>query len=109
MAYGVALVAAPGPLTRRWLGPPADQKATQVLARALGAREALLHTGALISAARGGPVRPWLAASIAGDLTDIASTLAARDGVPSESPKATVAVAGGSALLSGLVAAASSN
>ena len=109
VAYGAALIAAPRPLTRRGLGPPADQKATQILARALGAREILLHAGAIASAVRGGRVRPWLAASIAGDLTDIASTVAARDGVPAQSPPATIAVAGGSALLSGLVAAAASD
>jgi hypothetical protein len=105
VAYGAALVVAPARLTRRWLGPPAEQGATQILARALGARELLLHAGALARAARGEPVRPWLAASIAGDLTDIASTVGAAGGVPARSPRLTAAVAGGSALVSGLLAA----
>jgi hypothetical protein len=106
IAYGAALVAAPSRLTRRWLGPAAEHGPTQLLARALGAREVLLHAGGLAAALRGRPVRPWLAASIAGDLTDIASTLAARRELPGESPAATAAVAGGSALLSAAAAAA---
>src|SRR4051812_31586136 len=104
IAYGAALVVAPARLTRRWLGPPAEQGATQVLARALGARELLLHAGALARALRGEPVRPWLAASIAGDLTDIASTAVAAGGVPTRSPRLTAGVAGGSALVSGALA-----
>jgi hypothetical protein len=104
IAYGAALVVAPARLTRRWLGPPAEQGATQILARALGAREILLHAGALARATRGEPVRPWLAASIAGDLTDLASTVTASARVPAGSPRLTAAVAGGSALISGLLA-----
>ena len=100
IAYGAALVAAPARLTRRWLGPAADSPSTGVGVRGLGAREVLLHAGALAVTVRGGDVRPWLAASIAGDLTDIASTYAAREGVPEESPKLTLAVAGASALVS---------
>src|SRR6476469_5774114 len=89
MAYGVALIAAPERLARRWLGPAAAGGATQVPLRALGARELLLHAGGLVAAARGAPLRPWFAASIAGDLTDIAATAVARADLPAESPAAT--------------------
>jgi len=103
--YGAALVAAPGRLTRRWLGPAADEQPTQVALRALGVREALLHAGAITAAAHGGSLRPWLGASIAGDLSDIAGTIAARRGLPDGAAPATLAVAGGSALLSAVLAA----
>lgn len=106
IAYGAGLVAVPARLTGRWLGPAGQTGPAQVGVRGLGAREVLLHTGALLAALRGAPLRPWLAASIAGDLTDIASTAAVRDEVPDGSPLATLAVAGGSALLSAAVAAA---
>ena len=101
LGYGLGLVAAPKRLTARWLG---ESPGAEVAARALGAREAILHAGALAAALGGRDVRPWLAASIAGDLTDIAATFAARDGLPDGSPGATAAVAGGSALVSGVLA-----
>ncbi len=66
----------------------------------------LLHAGGLAAALRGGPVRPWLAASVAGDLTDIAATVAGRDALPDGAAKATAVVAGASALLSVAVGAA---
>jgi len=105
IAYGAALIAAPERLARRWLGPDAGRPPAQVPLRALGMREALLHAGGLTAALRGTDVRPWLAASIAGDLTDIAATVAARAGLPRGAAPATAAVAGASALVSALVAA----
>ena len=106
VAYGVALVAAPERLAARWLGPAAGTPPTQVPLRALGVREAILHGGAIAAALGGRPVRPWLAASVAGDLSDIASTVAGRGGLPDEAPVATAVVAGVSAALSATVAIA---
>jgi hypothetical protein len=106
IAYGAVLAVAPASVTRRWLGPAVDHPPTQVALRALGVREILLHAGAVAAAARGGPLRPWLAASMAGDLSDVAATFAGRSGLPPGSPPATAVVAGGSAVLSGVIAAA---
>jgi hypothetical protein len=106
IAYGAALVAAPARLTRRWLGPAVDDDPAQVALRGLGAREVLLHAGGLAATVRGGHVRPWLAASVAGDLSDIAATAAGRRGLPDGAAPATLAVAGASALLSVAVGAA---
>jgi hypothetical protein len=102
VAYGAALIAAPERLARRWLGPAAATGANEVPLRALGARELLLHAGALVAAAQGGSLRPWFAASIAGDLTDIAATAVARNELPDGAPRMTVLVGGGSALISAL-------
>jgi hypothetical protein len=106
VAYGFGLVAAPERLARRWLGPSAATPPTQVPLRALGVREAILHGGAIAAAVSGRPVRPWLAASIAGDLSDIASTVAGRGGLPGEAPVATAIVAGASAAISAAAAVA---
>ncbi|HEV7493117.1 hypothetical protein [Baekduia sp.] len=106
VVYGVGLVAAPERLARRWLGPSAATPPTQVPLRALGAREAILHGGAIAAVLSGRPVRPWLAASIVGDLSDIASTVAGRGGLPGEAPAATAVVAGASAAISAVVALA---
>jgi hypothetical protein len=106
VAYGVGLIAAPGRLTQRWLGDGASDAPVQVPLRGLGAREAVLHAGALIALRNGGALRPWLAASIAGDLTDVIATAAGRRRLPSGSPLATLAVGGGSALITLLLAGA---
>jgi hypothetical protein len=106
IAYGAALLAAPGRVTRNWLGRDRSRAATTVALRGLGAREVALHAGALLAALRGGGVRPWLAASIGGDCSDVVATFAARDGLPGGAAPKTLAVAGGSAALSAAVVAA---
>ena len=105
IAYGVALVAAPARLTRRWLGPAVGHDPAKVALRGLGAREVLLHAGGLAATLRGDAVRPWLAASVAGDLSDIVATAAGRRGLPDGAAPATLVVAGASALLSVAVGA----
>jgi hypothetical protein len=107
IAYGLALLVAPGKVAgNRWLGPGARQPAATVALRGLGAREVAVHGIALATLARGGPVRPWLAASIAGDIADVGAAVISRDGLPDGSATATTAVAGGSAALTAAVAAA---
>jgi hypothetical protein len=106
IAYGAALLAAPDGITRRWLGPARKTDAAKVALRALGAREVAIHALALSAAVRGESLRPWLGASIAGDLSDIAATAASRAGLPRGAVPATAAVAGLSAALSAAVLAA---
>jgi hypothetical protein len=105
IAYGASLIAAPQRLTRRWLGPASQDAGTQVSLRALGAREVVLHCGALVAMRSGSPVRPWLIGSILGDLTDIGATIVARHELPDGSPIATMLVGGTSATITGLLAA----
>jgi hypothetical protein len=100
VSYGVALIATPRRLGLRWLGPAAGDAPVQVALRALGAREVILHAGALLALRREAPIRPWLSASAAGDVTDIIATAAGRRRLPRGSAPATLAVAGGSALIS---------
>ena len=108
IAYGAALLLSPEKVAgNRWLGPDAGRPAAQVPLRGLGAREVALHGVALASFLRGSPIRPFLAASIAGDLADIGATTLAREGLPEGSAPATAGVAGGSLLLTALVAALS--
>jgi hypothetical protein len=107
VAYGAALLIAPAKVAaNRWLGPGARQPAATVALRGLGAREVAVHGIALVALARGGAVRPWLAASVLGDLADVASAFISREGLPDGSAAATAAVAGGSAALTAAVAAA---
>jgi hypothetical protein len=106
VSYGIALIAVPGRLARRWLGPAADDAPVQVALRALGAREVILHAGALVALFQKGPLRPWFAASAAGDLTDVVATAVGRRRLPRGSAPATLAVGGGSALISLVLAGA---
>lgn len=106
VAYGVALLASPPKVAgNRWLGDGARAPAAQVALRGVGAREIALHGLALGAYFRGSPVRPLLAASVAGDLADIAATTLSREGLPAGSTKATAAVAGGSLLMTLALAA----
>jgi hypothetical protein len=106
ITYGLGLIAAPGRMGRRWLGPASETAPTQVPLQALGMREVALHTGVVWTTISGGALRPWLAASMAGDLTDVASTLLRRGGLPKGAALATAGVGGGSALLTALLFAA---
>jgi hypothetical protein len=103
IAYGLGLVAAPSRMGRRWLGPASDTAPTQVPLQALGMREIALHSGVAWTALSDGALRPWLAASMAGDLTDVVSTLLRRGGLPTGAAPATAGVGGGSALLTALL------
>jgi hypothetical protein len=100
IVYGLLLLVAPASVTKRWLGPSVQTAPTQVPLQALGAREILLHAGGLLALRSGAPLRPWLAASATGDVSDIVATTARRGGLPKHAAPATAVVAGGSALLS---------
>jgi hypothetical protein len=106
IAYGAALIFAPGRTTRSWLGSDAARPGGLVALRGLGAREIVVHAGALAAAVSGAPVRPWLLGSIAGDCADVASTYLSRGGLPDGAAPKTLAVAGGSAALTAAAVAA---
>ena len=106
IAFGAGLLAAPARVASSWLGDDATRRASQVAIRGLGARDIALSAGAFAAALDDGPVRPWLIALVAGDLADIAATLAAGDSLPGRSRAGTLALAGGSALAGTIVAAA---
>ena len=72
--------------------------------RGLAARDLALAAGTIDAAARDTSLLPWLAGSIACDLSDIGATLVAGDGVPRRSRLGTVALAGISALAAGALA-----
>jgi hypothetical protein len=98
LAFGLALVGAPSRVGSSWLGPDAARGPLQVAVRGLGARDLALAGGAAWAAATGSAVRPWLVATVGGDVTDIAATIAAGDSLPERSRIGTVLLAGASAL-----------
>jgi hypothetical protein len=106
IAFGAALVLAPGVAARGWVGDDAQRPAVKVLARALGVRDAALGLGIAVAIDRGAPVRGWLEAAAVSDVVDFAATLLARDAIPDRSRKLIAAVAAGSAVLCAALARA---
>jgi len=101
---GVALVAAPAPIARRWVG--AAGTPAGVLTRALGGRDFVIGAGLAVAAAGGGDVRRWLAGGVLADTVDGIATVAAGDAIPRNGRLATAALAGGSALFGAWLARA---
>jgi len=103
--YGAGLLLAPDKITKSWLGPLDDS--ARVALRALGTREIVLHALAIGAVLNDAPAKPLLAASIAGDLSDIVATTLGKSGLPAGAAPKTAAVAGGSAVLTAAILAAS--
>ena len=101
---GVALLAAPTPIARSWVG--ADDTPASVLTRSLGARDLVIGAGLALAAAHGGDPRRWLAGGVLADTVDGIATLAAGDDIPRNGRIATMALAGGSALFGAWLARA---
>ena len=94
VGFGAAPLAAPERFAGPWLGRDAQRAGTGVAVRGLGARDLALGAGALT--APPSALRAWVAAGVLGDLTDLAATVTAGDGVPT----------GGRVLVGGLAAGA---
>ena len=100
IAIGVALLAAPGPAAKRWLGDVSERPGAQVAISGLGARDLVLGLGTVWAlGGRKRDVRPWLVGSAVADTADLVSTLRAREGLSTAALIGTVALAGGSAAL----------
>jgi hypothetical protein len=99
-AIGVALLAAPGPAAKRWLGDVSERPGAQVAIAGLGGRDLALGLGTLWAlGGRQRSPRPWLIASGGADVADLVSTLRSRQGLSTAAVVGTVAIAGGSAAL----------
>jgi hypothetical protein len=101
---GVALLAAPAPIARSWLG--AEGTPASALTRSLGARDLVIGAGLVVAAARDRDPTMWLLGGVVADSVDGVVTLAAGDQVPRNGRVATTALAAASALLGGWLARA---
>lgn len=100
IAFGVALLAVPDKLGASWLGEGGKTVPTQVALRGLGARDAVIGMAMIHTA--GDPDRGyrWARTSAAGDIADIAATVAARGLLPRSGVLGTVALGGATAAAS---------
>ena len=102
--FGLALLASPRSLGRSWIGPAAETAGGTAAVRAVGARDLVLGLGVLLAARRGAPLRGWVEAGVAADSADVAITLAGFGGLPPMGRLVTLATAGASAIVGGIVA-----
>ena len=104
--FGVALLAAPGPVGGGWIGSDASRPASQTMIRGLGGRDVGIGLGGLIALSRDDRPDIWLGAGAVSDLADFAATLAARDHIPAGKWAPSLAVIAVSTLVYGALAAA---
>lgn len=106
LAYGVALLIAPERVASGWLGKDVKRDTTKLALHGLAARDIALSTGMLSTLHDEEALPAWIAAAIAADLSDIASTLAVPAGkLPPNARWGTVALASASATLGALTLA----
>jgi len=103
-AYGAFMLGDPNRVGQPWLGGVGAAPSTVPL-RGIGGREIALHVAGAVAILGGAPTRPWLLASLGGDLTDITATFADRAQLPDGGLRACLLTGGGSALMTaGLIA-----
>lgn len=100
LLFGVFAGAFPEKIGRTWIGETAETPQNQVILRALAGRDFAIGAGTIEAALRD-DADTWLAVAALADLGDLASTVIARNDLPSKSVKITLALAG-SAALSGI-------
>ncbi len=106
LGYGIGLAVAPERVASGWLGEDVERPATKLALHGLAARDIALSAGAIASLRHEDALATWVAAAIASDLSDIASTLAAPAGaLPPNARWGAVALGGASAALGAVVLA----
>ena len=100
LLFGVFAGAFPEKIGHTWIGETAETPQNRVILRALAGRDFAIGAGTIEAALRD-DADTWLAVAALADLGDLASTVIARNDLPSKSVKITLALAG-SAALSGI-------
>jgi hypothetical protein len=103
---GAAMVAAPGPVARLWLGSRGTIE-SKVLGRTHGVRDIALGAGLVWAIDRDQSVHPWVTGAAMSDLVDAGVTLAYWKSLPPAGRVLVLALAAGSAIQMGALAAAS--
>jgi hypothetical protein len=101
VVVGAGLCVAPG-MAAPWVGTDARRRGTRVIVRAMGARDAAIGLGALVSAREPAALRRWLIAGSASDAVDFAATVVG----PPAPARTFVLFVAGAATVAGLAVAA---
>lgn len=103
MAIGAPLAVSPG-MAAIWV-PDASRRGAQPLVRGLAGRDVALGAGLVAAVLRDEGVPLWLAAGAAADAADFVGTALAGGALPARPRAATMAVAGGAAVVGAAMAA----
>lgn len=107
-ALGLALLATPERIVEGWIGQDGRGAPAKTLARSVGVRDIVLGAGAAAALlSDDGSAAVWLAGSAICDAGDMLATFIARDSLPANGVRGTLALAGASALLASVAAARS--
>lgn len=101
---GAALTLAPGAIGGRWIGDDAQRAGARLFIRSMGARDLALAVGTLRALNQGEAARPWVTASAASDVVDVAATVLATPSIGLRRALPVV-LSAGAAALAGLAAA----
>src|SRR5688572_15403339 len=85
IAFGAALLVAPGAVAGAWVGGPAERGGGRVLAVSMGARDLAIGVGALRAVGRSDGAAAWIRAGVLADTADLVATLRERDELPAAS------------------------
>jgi hypothetical protein len=99
IAFGAALLVAPGAVAGAWVGGPAERAGGRVLAVSMGARDLALGVGALRAVGRSDGAAAWIRAGVLADTADLVATLRERDELPAASVPGVAVLAAASAAL----------
>ena len=98
IAFGAVMVVAPKVAVRVMGGGRRSTGTAPLLARMVGGRDIALGLGTVIALDRGTPVRGWLEGSALADAVDGLACVLGRSELPSNVVRATVGIAGASAV-----------
>jgi hypothetical protein len=101
---GVLMVAAPGPIARLWMGSRGGLE-SRMLGRTHGVRDVALGAGLVWALEQGEPTRAWIAGAAICDAVDAGVTLAHWNSLPRTGRVLVLAIAAGSAVQMGTLAA----
>jgi hypothetical protein len=102
---GASMVVAPTITGRLWIGDDGEGPATKVLGRALGIRDVVIGAGLIQALDARAPTRGWIAAAAAADAIDAGATLLNWRDLPPVGRALVLALAAGSAVQMGVLAA----
>jgi hypothetical protein len=105
MAFGAAMLLAPGRSFRAWIGGDADRTGPKVVGAGFGARDFALGAGLVWALQRNEPAHAWLVGAAISDAADFTGTLLAGDQIPKAGRLAVMAIAAGAAIQGAVLAA----
>jgi len=97
-AFGIGLLFYPRRVARSWLGDEVDRPKTEMLVRAVGARDLVIGAGGVVSLLRGEPAATWLTAGVVADAADFVLTALNFSKLPPSGRVSTMALTGVAAI-----------